>query len=122
MVAATIALGSFAYWYVTNFVTSVSQHASLGIVAVAINSSKLSSLQLSLKNLGSTTILVEKVKVWHEGESPLEVGVNQVLAAGATFSITISNKTLVFIPDRSYNIIVITNVGNFTATARCVGG
>lgn len=121
MVAATITLGSFAYWYVTNFVTSSSQHASIGIMAIATNSSKLSTLQLSLKNLGSVAISVEKVKVWHE-RGLWNATVNRVLAAGATFSMTISNESLVFIPGKSYTIVIITNVGNFTATAVCIGG
>lgn len=124
MVAATIAVGSFAYWYVTNFAASASQQASLGVVATVINSSGSSVLQLSLKNLGSTSISVEKLVAWCDS-GPLSITVNRILAAGATFSIAVDSRSdprLKFTPGRSYSIIVMTNVGNFTSVATCIGG
>ncbi|MCX8204360.1 MAG: hypothetical protein N3H31_01720 [Candidatus Nezhaarchaeota archaeon] len=124
MVAATITIGSFTYWYISNFVTATSQQASLGIIATAMSSSGGSILQLSLKNLGNTAILVERLEVRHE-KGVLSTVVNRTLAAGATFSITIDSKnhpSLSFTPGKSYSVIIMTNVGNFTSTAVCVGG
>ena len=124
MVAAAISLGSFAYWYTMSFAKSTSQSTSLVVDATAVNSSTSCALQLTLKNLGATAIQVLGFEVQHDGGS-LNVQVSEALAAGATYSMTITSKDhpeLSFTPGRSYTVTVMTNVGNFTSTAMCVGG
>ncbi len=124
MVAAAISLGSFAYWYTISYAKASSQAASLIVDATAVASGTKSSLQVTFKNTGTTSITIERILVSHDGGSFWH-SVDKDVAAGATYSVTVSSDevpSLSFTPGRSYGLIVETSMGNVTSIALCVGG
>ncbi len=124
MVAVAISLGSFAYWYTVSYTKTSTQTVSLVIDATATNSSSGSSLQVILRNIGATPIMVEKLLVFHEHGNHI-VDVNAALNAGSTLSLSFTEDDvpdMTFIAGKSYTILVKTDVGNFSSTTYCVSG
>ena len=119
MVAAAISIGTLAYWYVTGYVRAASQVPSLTIDAVALNYTGGASIQVTLRNAGTTSITVKCLLISHDrGTLTRQVGID--LPAGSTYSLT--ETSVFFTPGRSYAIVVETATGNLTSTVLCVRG
>jgi flagellin-like protein len=119
MVAAAISIGTLAYWYVTSYVRATSQIPSLTIDAVALNYTGGASIQVNLRNAGTTSIAVKRLLITHDkGTLPRQVDID--LPAGGTYSLT--ETSIFFTPGRSYGIVVETSMGNLTSTVPCMRG